>query len=481
MAMASNSSSVSCPVPFIAEISIGDTGGYLAGRWCEPQLVGNETVSCCFPCPFTDWQYSDGLGNEMVPWLALVVLVFVVIGALTYILLPAEDTRRHYLVISPLMGFVFMPLAFIVPLGGTARQCYDAITPNYWLSDMTCAWTGSLILYGAWVLVIGCFFRSLALYVRLIWDVEPGTVFRWISITTIFGGAAGMLGVALGVSGVSYQVGEMCYISYKNSIASFWGPLIGIAFISWLITVYIFGYTIRGVLTRGGTAHIHSIFKKRDDGSDPLSRALQIKTMGRNLWLMIKLQWRAIAVSCLLLVFVAYVGNVNLRWGSSALYSEEDLMPWISCLVATDGDKHACSDEASAIGPDKKTGLSSVTMISSCGVLGIICTVRYTMILAWIDWFRDLFDVLAGLFFRRRQPNRNSSSMTINPRDEAESGRRRSDDYDIELASTSTADTHPGLAAAVDYSTKARNADKQCKTCTYHIPQDSLSKSGGGL
>jgi hypothetical protein len=210
------------------------------------------------------------------------------------------------------------------------------------------------------------FFRSLALYVRLIWDVEPGTVFRWISIVTIFGGAAGILGVALGMSGVSYQVGEMCYISHQNSIASFWGPLMGVAFISWLITMYILGYTIRGVLTRGGTAHIYSIFKKRDDCSGPLSRALQVKTMGRNLWLMVKLQWRAVVVSCLLLVFVAYVAHVNLKWGSAAQYSEEDLMPWISCLVATEGNKHACSDEASAIGPNKKTGLSAVTMISVC-------------------------------------------------------------------------------------------------------------------
>ncbi|KAL4814772.1 hypothetical protein BDW67DRAFT_192006 [Aspergillus spinulosporus] len=466
--MASDSS-VTCPVPFIAELSIGDTGGYLAGRWCQPLLVGNETVSCCFPCPFTDWQYSDGLSNGMVPWLALVVLVFVVIGALTYILLPAEDTRRHYLVISPLMGFVFMPLAFIIPLGGTARQCYDAITPNYWLSDMTCAWTGSLVHYGSWVLVIGCFFRSLALYIRLIWDVEPGTVFRWISIITIFGGAAGMVGVALGVSGVSYQVGEMCYISYENNGASYWGPLIGVAFISWLITMYIFGYTIRGVLTRGGTAHIHSIFMKRDDGSDPLSRALQVKTMRRNLWLMVKLQWRAIATSWLLLVFVAYVGHVNLKYGGPGQYSEEDLMPWISCLVTAGGDKHACSDEASVVGPDKKTGLSS-----SCGVLGVICTVRYTMILAWIDWFRDLFDALSGLFFRQRQPNRNSSSMTINPGDGARSDRRCSGDHDIELASTSTADAHADLAGAVDYQKKSGNADKQCKTCTYHIPKDSL-------
>lgn len=132
--------SLSCSPEVAADIFYLD----LAGRWCEHQLVGNETVSCCFPCPFTDWKYSDGvsstrttceninmvtgLGNEMVPWLALIVLVFVVIGALTYILLPAEDTRRHYLVISPLMGFVFMPVC--------PNQPYPAITADeFWSAD----------------------------------------------------------------------------------------------------------------------------------------------------------------------------------------------------------------------------------------------------------------------------------------------------------------------------------------------------------
>lgn len=70
-----------------------------------------------------------GLGNEMVPWLALIVLVFVVIGALTYILLPAEDTRRHYLMISPLMGFVFMPVR--------PNNPYFAITAGeFWSADL---------------------------------------------------------------------------------------------------------------------------------------------------------------------------------------------------------------------------------------------------------------------------------------------------------------------------------------------------------
>lgn len=95
----------------------------LAGRWCTPYPVGDETVSCCFPCPFTEWQYADGkldavsrykaltrpgFNKDVVPWLAVVVLVLMVLSALTYICLPVSDTQRHYLTSSPLMGFIFM-------------------------------------------------------------------------------------------------------------------------------------------------------------------------------------------------------------------------------------------------------------------------------------------------------------------------------------------------------------------------------------
>lgn len=49
-----------------------------------------------------------GFNKDVVPWLALVVLVLMVVSALTYICLPVSDTQRHYLTSSPLMGFIFI-------------------------------------------------------------------------------------------------------------------------------------------------------------------------------------------------------------------------------------------------------------------------------------------------------------------------------------------------------------------------------------
>ncbi|KAL3428740.1 hypothetical protein BDV09DRAFT_190704 [Aspergillus tetrazonus] len=399
-----------------------------------------------------------------------------VISALTYILLPVEDTQRHYLTSSPLMGFIFMSVAFIISLGNSDHHCHDAITPNDWLSDTACAFTGSLIHYGVWVLVIGCFFRSLSLYLQLIWDIQPGKRFRLVALLSIFGGSLGLLGISLGVSGVSYQVGDMCYISYPDSAGSFWGPLIGVAFISWVIQMFIMVYTIRGVLTRGGTARF-SIFKKRSDDSDPLSRAAQARAMRRNILQILELQWRAIAICCLILIYVVYVAQEVLRWGDPGQYSANELRPWVECLVREAGDKHACRDEASSIGPSQKSVVAALVMLASCGVLGIACTARYTMILGWIDWFHYRFDALADLLPGRDHTNR-SSSITLNPSAGAGSDPRQGNGLDLELASASTNDTHSDGVTVVESPTTLEEVDKLYGSRTYHVPKNSFSRPG---
>ncbi|KAL4744475.1 hypothetical protein BDW72DRAFT_212594 [Aspergillus terricola var. indicus] len=367
-------------------------------------------------------------------------------------------------------------VAFIIPLGNSDHHCHDAITPNDWLSDTACAFTGSLIHYGVWVLVIGCFFRSLSLYLQLIWDIEPGKRFRSVALLSIFGGSLGLLGISLGVSGVSYQVGDMCYISYPDSIGSFWGPLIGVAFISWVIQMFIMVYSVRGVLTRGGTARF-SIFKKRSDDSDPLSRAAQARAMRRNIWQILELQWRAIAICCLILIYVVYVAQEVLRWGDPGQYSAKELKPWIECLVREAGNRHACLDEASAIGPNQKSVVAALAMLASCGVLGIVCTARYTMILGWIDWFHGQFDALADLLPGRDHTN-SSSTVTLTPGAGAGSDCRRGNGLDLELASASSNDTHSDGVTAVDSPTTLEEVDKLYGSRIYHVPKNSFSRPG---
>ncbi|KAL2783113.1 hypothetical protein BJX66DRAFT_345238 [Aspergillus keveii] len=450
--MASNSSLTQCPDPFIAELSFENSGGYDKGRWCQPFDVADESISCCFPCPITDWRYSDGFNANMVPWIGLAVLILMVISALTYIVLPTSATQRHYLTSSPLMGFIFMSIAFIIPLGPSVEYCYDAITPNYWLSDTTCAFSGSLLLYGVWVLVIGCFFRSASLYLQLCWDVEPGTKFRAISIICIFLGSLGMLGIALGVSGVSYQVGDVCYISYPGSIGSFWGPLIGVAFISFAMQLFIMGYCIRGVLTRGGTARF-SIFKRPGSPSE-LTTAVPSRSTSTRVWRILQLQWRAIAIACLILFHVVYVGQAVLRFRDPAAYSDDELQPWIDCLIGSKGDQEACLGHASRIEPNQATVVSALALLAATGFWGVICTVRWSMVIAWLDWTRDRKDDFMD--FVRGTPSRERPN-------------------DLERVSS---DADAVSLTTISSPTTLADVDQIYGTRKYHRPQNSFSAPG---
>lgn len=54
---------------------------------------------------------------------------------------------------------IHQKLAFIVPLGAQPNQCYNDITPNDMKSEMTCAWSGALILFGGWAIILWSMLR----------------------------------------------------------------------------------------------------------------------------------------------------------------------------------------------------------------------------------------------------------------------------------------------------------------------------------
>jgi hypothetical protein len=47
-----------------------------------------------------------------------------------------------------------MQIAFIIPLGVKPDQCHNQITPNDMHSSLSCAFTGALLLFGGWMVVV---------------------------------------------------------------------------------------------------------------------------------------------------------------------------------------------------------------------------------------------------------------------------------------------------------------------------------------
>lgn len=83
----------------------------MEGRICQELIEG---LSCCLPCPITDWMYADYFNttSDVASWLSVVGLICLVFLLLSYAFLPAEKTGRHYLSISIVCAIVFMHVSF---------------------------------------------------------------------------------------------------------------------------------------------------------------------------------------------------------------------------------------------------------------------------------------------------------------------------------------------------------------------------------
>lgn len=142
---------------------------------CQPIAEGSP-VSCCLPCPSTDWLYPDTFGhvNTAADWLNVAGLVSCAFLLLSFALLPVEKTHRHYLSICLVLAVILMQLGFIVPLAAKPDECHDIITPNGMESSLVCAFSGAFIVGGGWGGVMWVFLRALALHLQICWQVVMG-------------------------------------------------------------------------------------------------------------------------------------------------------------------------------------------------------------------------------------------------------------------------------------------------------------------
>ena len=138
-----------CPGPFLEQALFPSSGGcsfsallhcltvslmeaVLPGRFCLPTPTVNGTVSCCLPCPATDWVYSDGaillvqrllstppnrfIGferrSEIASWVNVAMLVTTVLLLLSFAVLPVKWTHCHYLSVCLAIGVGFMEVCF---------------------------------------------------------------------------------------------------------------------------------------------------------------------------------------------------------------------------------------------------------------------------------------------------------------------------------------------------------------------------------
>ncbi|KAI0013428.1 hypothetical protein F4779DRAFT_394474 [Xylariaceae sp. FL0662B] len=379
-----------CPAPFFNELAFPKDGGHIEGRFCAP--LG--PLSCCLPCPMTDWAYPDNFDESTgaANWINVIGMICCAFLLISWIALPVEKTHRHYLSISLTCAVVLMNLGFIVPLAGKPPQCYNEITPNDMNSNSVCAVSGAFLLAGGWAGIMWIFLRALSLHLQICWQLVVGRNYMWFSQILGWGIPVVGLVVLLVFSGVSFRFGATCHINHENSLADFWIPLLVFAGLTVIIQFATFGYCIRVYLASLNDNSTTT------EGSNMPSYSNSIRTMTprqayRRVRRVIQLQWRGIVIVLIIITDVIYFAVIFVFLDNTIEQIKDDpdrALPWSACLVASLGDKNKCLDKAKGLVVNLPTVTSVLILLAMNGIWLLLLLGRWSMVTGWVELFTTL-------------------------------------------------------------------------------------------
>ncbi|KAK6379170.1 hypothetical protein LTR81_027778 [Elasticomyces elasticus] len=387
-----------CVAPFYDASAFPLDGGY--GRFCAPVtglLPGNPT--CCLPCPITDWVYSENFNTlgTVAEWLNVVGLILLSFMLVSYVVLPAQKTRSHYLSICLIVSVMMIALGFTIPLSAKPEQCYNEITPNDMYSSDKCAWSGAFIVAGGLSATIWVLIRALSMNLQICFDIVPGRKFFYISQALGWGVPAALFTATMTVTGVSFRFGSACHVNHHESMADFWGPLLGFAGAAGIVQVITFAYCVHVYLKNlwsdqgGNSTHGSS------SGLPSYSSSVRTQTaravyqrLKKVLWL----QWRGICIVTIILVDVIFfsIVFVYLDGLQSSLTSDwRQVEPWLECLAFNPHDKDHCLGLVSGWLVNEPTVVAVLILLSLTGLQVFLFLARPSIFPAWKDFALEKF------------------------------------------------------------------------------------------
>ncbi|KAE8382706.1 hypothetical protein BDV26DRAFT_223693 [Aspergillus bertholletiae] len=382
-----------CPEPFLQESFFPSTGGFIEGRYCAKIPLGDESLSCCMPCPLADWMYGEDITSktQAASWLSVGILPLCIFLLVSYAVLPAKWTHRHYLSICFTLAICCMELAFIIPLGAKPDQCYNQITPNDMYSNLSCAWSGTLLLFGGWGVVSFSLIRTLAFHLQVCWEVILGNKFMWGAFICGWGIPGIGITVMLLLTGVSFRFGNVCHINVKYGTQDYWAPIMAFAGASLVLQFATLVYCIH--------VYVKSIFDTSDSTTNSSGlpsytssvRTVTARHAYRRIRRVLQLQWRGVALVLIIIANVIFFAVVFIRINNQTSITAENLeraQPWLLCLVSTQGDVKKCQSQAKAVGPNEAIILALMILLSLVGFWNFILFARPGMFLGWAEFFK---------------------------------------------------------------------------------------------
>ncbi|PWY90735.1 hypothetical protein BO70DRAFT_367979 [Aspergillus heteromorphus CBS 117.55] len=382
-----------CPSPFLQETLFPSHGGFIDGRFCQAISTTHGNVSCCLPCPLAAWTYGDELISQtkVASWLGVAVLPLCIFLLVSYAVLPAKWTHRHYLSICFTLGILFMEVAFIIPLGVEPKQCYNQITPNDMHTDLSCAFTGSMLLFGGWVTVVFSFIRTLAFHLQVCWEVVLGQKFMWAALVLGWGIPVIGLAVMLILTGVSYRFGTVCHINIHESNHDYWAPVMAFAVVALILQLVTMAYCIY--------IYVKSVFDQAatTNSSGIPSYSSSVKTMTarqayRRVRRVLQLQWRGVSLVLIIIGNVIFFAVVFINMDNQlapTTANADRAAPWLACLVLTQGERKECLTFAKSIVPNRATLLAVLILLALVGFWNFVLFARPSIFIGWAEFFKS--------------------------------------------------------------------------------------------
>lgn len=420
--------------------------------------------------------YSLTRISGYISYVSIALCAFIL---LSFVALPIDKTRRHYLNVCLVIGMILLELGLVVPFSKQPEQCYDMITPNYERTSLTCAWSGALIVFGGsavnmWILV-----RAISMHLQICWDIVPGKVYFWGAQVVGWLLSAALVSIELSLSGVSQRFGDYCHVNAHKSLG-FWGPLLGLAGLSLLFQLSTFAYCLKVYLK-------HSFTQPNPDteSSQGLSaishRSASARAVFRRVRTVLHLQWRGIAIAVVVVVDVIFLSLVFITLDNQLQREAkdlDDLLPWLTCIVIKQ-DKNECLSLAKPLAVNERLLIATLIMLSVVGIQAFLLISTREMFTGWVHLIRSPFQSR----FRSRSDQQDFVSLN-EPRFSTDKRPHEMLNYgtpDTELASSERISAKSG--AYISPLTRIENTDYRQEFMgtpgdderAYHSPKRSFS------
>jgi hypothetical protein len=265
-------------------------------------------------------------------------------------------------------------------------MCYDAITPNDMHSDLSCAFSGALLLWGGMASVCWVLSRSLWTHLRVCWNRSDTQTFLVASQIFCWGIPTILTAVCLKYTGVSYRLAIVCLPNDKHTFTTYFGWMIAFASLAFVLQIATSFYCLYIYLMNLWKTSSSSPTRTTATSSElPTSAATSTwdrpwKATRQQAWVRVRrvfiLQWRNILLCMGATAVVAMLSGVSVALNTSLArdkargFRAKEIAGWAACLVITQ-DKNKCLPLA------KQLGITEAA-VSACL---IICAVSFSRLL----------------------------------------------------------------------------------------------------